>query len=151
MKILSLKLLRDMKQSMGQFIAIVLVIAVGAFFYTGLVTLSDNLSAYTKGYFEEHNLSDLNVFYSQISAEDAAGLHSMEGIHHIEGRYTVHATQSFEDDKAALTLHSIPVPNEINTPKMIEGRMPSKPNEILLDSHYAGRIITVSVIPSASV
>ncbi|MEJ9221194.1 FtsX-like permease family protein [Paenibacillus glucanolyticus] len=137
MKILSLKLLRDMKQSMGQFIAVVLVIAVGAFFYTGLVTLSDNLSAYTKGYFEEHNLSDLNVFYSQISAEDAAGLHSMEGIHHIEGRYTVHATQSFEDAKAALTLHSIPASNEINTPKMIEGRMPTKPNEILLDSHYA--------------
>ncbi|KOR87803.1 hypothetical protein AM231_00690 [Paenibacillus solani] len=128
MKTLSLKLLRDMKQSIGQFIAIVLVIAVGAFFYTGLVTLSDNLSTYTKGYFKEHNLSDLNVFYSQISAEDAAGLRGIEGIHHIEGRYTVQAAQAFEDDKASLTLHSIPVPNEINTPKMMEGRISSQVN-----------------------
>lgn len=137
MKILSLKLLRDMKQSVGQFIAIVLVIAVGAFFYTGLVTLSDNLSAYTKGYFQEHNLSDLNVYYGEISAEDVADLRSIEGIHHIEGRYTVQAEQAFEDDKATLTVHSIPVPNAINTSRMMEGRMPEEPNEILLDSHYA--------------
>lgn len=137
MKILSLKLLRDMKQSVGQFIAIVLVIAVGAFFYTGLVTLSDNLSGYTKGYFQEHNLSDLNVYYGEISAEDVADLRSIEGIHHIEGRYTVQAEQAFEDDKAALTVHSIPVPNAINTSRMMEGRMPEGPNEILLDSHYA--------------
>ena len=35
---LFLKLLRDIKQSIGQFIAFVLVIAVGAFFYAGLMT-----------------------------------------------------------------------------------------------------------------
>ncbi|MGO4789059.1 ABC transporter permease [Paenibacillus sp. 2KB_20] len=137
MKILALKLLRDMKQSVGQFIAIVLVIAVGAFFYTGLVTLSDNLSAYTKGYFQEHNLSDLNVYYGEISAEDVADLRSIEGIQHIEGRYTVQVEQAFEDDKATLTVHSIPVPNATNTSRMMEGRMPEGPNEILLDSHYA--------------
>ncbi|MFG1735304.1 ABC transporter permease [Paenibacillus sp. 843] len=137
MKILALKLLRDMKQSVGQFIAIVLVIAVGAFFYTGLVTLSDNLSGYTKGYFQEHNLSDLNVYYSQISAENVADLRDIEGIQHIEGRYTVQAEQAFESDKALLTVHSIPVPNEINTSRMMEGRMPAGRNEILLDSHYA--------------
>ncbi|MGG3284421.1 ABC transporter permease [Paenibacillus solani] len=138
MKNLSMKLLRDMKQSIGQFIAIVLVIAVGAFFYTGLVTLSGNLSSYTKGYFAEHNLSDLNVYYSQISAEDVADLREIEGISHIEGRYTVQAAQAFEDYKSTVTMHSIPVPNEINTSRMIEGRMPAEPNEILLDSHYAG-------------
>ncbi|KOR87817.1 ABC transporter permease [Paenibacillus solani] len=138
MKNLSMKLLRDMKQSIGQFIAIVLVIAVGAFFYTGLVTLSDNLSSYTKGYFQEHNLSDLNVYYSQISAEDVADLRELEGIQHIEGRYTVQAAQAFEDYKATVTVHSIPVPNAINTSRVIEGRMPAEPNEILLDSHYAG-------------
>lgn len=138
MKNLTMKLLRDMKQSIGQFIAIVLVIAVGAFFYTGLVTLSDNLSSYTKGYFQEHNLSDLNVYYSEISAEDVADLREIEGIQHIEGRYTVQAAQAFEDYKATVTVHSIPIPNEINTSRMIEGRMPTEPNEILLDSHYAG-------------
>lgn len=134
---LILKLVRDIKQSIGQFTAFVLVIAVGAFFYAGLVTLSDNLSAYTKAYFEEHNLSDLNVYYSHISKDDVAALSEIEGINKIEGRYTFDATQAFEDYKATLKIHSIPVNNEINTPTVIEGSIPSKKGEILLDSHYA--------------
>ncbi|MFL1675093.1 ABC transporter permease [Paenibacillus dendritiformis] len=136
MKLIS-KLVRDIKQSIGQFLAFVLVVAVGAFFYAGLVTLSDNLSTYTKAYFEEHNLSDLNVYYSQISKDDVAGLSEMEGINKIEGRYTFDATQAVEDYKASLKIHSIPVNNEINTPAVIEGSVPSKKGEILLDSHYA--------------
>ncbi|KZE72815.1 ABC transporter permease [Paenibacillus elgii] len=134
---LFLKLVRDIRQSIGQFIAIVSVIAVGAFFYAGLITYSDILSAYTKAYFKEHNLSDLNVYYSQISKEDVAGLSEIEGINKIEGRYTLDATQAFEGYKASIKIHSIPVNNEINTPAMVEGRVPSKKNEIMLDSHYA--------------
>jgi len=118
-------------------LAFVLVIAVGAFFYAGLATLSDNLSAYTRAYFKEHNLSDLNVYYSHISKQEAAGLSVIEGINKLEGRYTFVATQSFENEKASLKIHSIPADNEINTPAMIEGSIPSKKGEILLDSHYA--------------
>ncbi len=134
---LFLKLIRDIKQSIGQFIALVLIIAVGAFFYAGLVTYSDKLSTYTKDYFEEHHLSDLNVYYSQISKDDVAGLSKIEGIHKIEGRYTFDATQAFEDDKTSLKIHSIPENNEINTLTMIEGSIPTKKDEIIVDSHYA--------------
>ncbi|MFT9816709.1 ABC transporter permease [Lysinibacillus sp. NPDC056185] len=134
---LFLKLLRDIKQSMGQFIAVVIVIAVGAFFYAGLVTYSNNLNAYTKDYFQKHNLSDLNVYYSQLSKNDVTRLSKIEGIHKIEGRYTFDGTQSFEDYKTSLKIHSIPDNNEINTPTITEGSIPLKKDEILLDSHYA--------------
>ncbi|MFG0214955.1 ABC transporter permease [Brevibacillus porteri] len=134
---LFLKLIRDIKQSIGQFIAFVLVIAVGAFFYGGLVTYSNNLNAYTEGYFKEHNLSDLYVFYKQISKNDVAVLSEIEGIKKIEGRYTFDATQAFKGEKASLKIHSVPVKNEINTIAMIEGRIPSKKNEIVVDSRYA--------------
>lgn len=134
---LFLKLGRDIRQSIGQFIAFVLVIAVGAFFYGGLVTYSDNLRTYTEGYFQEHNISDLNVFYNQISQNDVAVLSETEGIKKMEGRYTFDAKQAFEGEKTSLKIHSIPVKNEINTITMIEGRIPAKKNEILLDSRYA--------------
>ncbi|WP_459503464.1 ABC transporter permease [Bacillus sp. C1] len=134
---LFLKLLRDIKQSIGQFIALVLITAVGAFFYAGLITYSDNLSAYVKSYFQEHNLSDLNVYFSQIPKDDVANLSKIEGINKIEGRYTFDATQTFKDYKTSLKIHSIPVQNEINTPTMIEGSIPSKKDEILVDSRYA--------------
>jgi putative ABC transport system permease protein len=131
------KLIRDIKQSIGQFLAFVLVITIGAFFYTGLVTLSDNLSSYSKEYFQTHNLSDLNVYYDQISKQDTSELGEIEGIKKVEGRYTFDATQSFGDTKAALKIHSIPAVNSINTPTIVEGKIPSSMDEILLDSHYA--------------
>lgn len=77
------------------------------------------------------------MYYNQISKEEVAGLSKIEGIHKIEGRYTLDAKQVFDKDKASLTIHSIPVNNEINTLTMIEGSIPSKKGEIALDSHYA--------------
>ncbi|UNK19391.1 ABC transporter permease [Paenibacillus sp. N3/727] len=136
MKLFS-KLLRNVKHSIVQFIALALVVAVGAFFYAGLNSYSNKHRTYSEAYFKEHNLSDLNVYYGQISKDDVAGLSVIEGINKIEGRYTFDATQVFKDYKASLKLHSIPVNNEINTPTMIEGSIPSKKYEILLDSHYA--------------
>lgn len=134
---LFLKLIRDIKQSMGQFIALVMIVAVGAFFYAGLVAYSDNLGAYSKEYFKEHNLSDLNVYYDRISKEAAAGLSEIEGIHKAEGRYTFEASQAFEGYKASLNVHSIPEINEINTSAIVAGSIPSDKSEILLDSRYA--------------
>ncbi|MGO4732936.1 ABC transporter permease [Paenibacillus sp. 2KB_22] len=136
MKLLK-KLLRDIKQSIGQFLAFVLVITIGAFFYTGLVTLSDNLSSYSKDYFQTHNLSDLNVYYDQVSKQDISKLSGIEGVKEVEGRYTFDAMQSFGDTKAALKIHSIPAVNNINTSAIVEGKIPSSMDEILLDSHYA--------------
>lgn len=132
------KLLRDIKQSAGQFLSFVLVIAVGAFFYTGLATLSNDLSAYSEVYFEEHNLSDLKVFYREISKEEIAELSRAEGVQKLEGRYTFDATEVFEGYSASFVIHSIPVNNEINTIAITEGALPSSKGEILVDSRYAG-------------
>lgn len=134
---LHVKLWRDLKQSAGQFMAFALVIAVGAFFYTGLVTLSDHLSSYSKQYLETHNLSDLNVYYNQISKQEAAALSGIPGVKKIEGRYSIQAAEAFDSYKAIVSLHSIPADNTINTPAVLEGRLPSKQGEVLLDSHYA--------------
>ncbi|WP_211748067.1 ABC transporter permease [Paenibacillus sp. Marseille-Q4541] len=131
------KLFRDMRQSIGQFIAFVLVIAVGAFFYAGLDTLSDDLSDYSKAYYKEHNLSDLNVYYKQISKQDVESLRKIQGINKIEGRYTLEAEQVFEDTKATIKVHSIPEMNEMNTSAIMKGKIPTLKSEILLDYHYA--------------
>jgi len=134
---LAVKLLRDVKQSLVQCTALALVVAVGAFFYAGLNSYSKEQRAYTETYFTQHNRSDLNVVYDHISKEDADRLSEVEGIERIEARYTTDATQHVEGDKTSLKIHSIPVDNQINTPKIIEGRIPQHKNEIIVDSHYA--------------
>lgn len=131
------KLLREIKQAPLQFIALMLVIAVGAFFYSGLSAYSSKQRAYVQNYFEEHNLSDLTVLYNDISKNDIASLSKLEGISKIEARKTFEASQIIQGNKASLHIHSLPRNNTINTPTIIQGKLPSSSNEILLDSHYA--------------
>lgn len=115
------KLLRDIRQSPGQFFSFVLIVAVGAFFYTGLASLSNHLNDYTKAYFAEHTLSDLNLYYTKLPPERIAPLSQVEGIHKLEGRYTFNATETFDGYRSTLRIHSIPESNEINTLEMLEG------------------------------
>ena len=137
MKKLLLKTLRDIKQSKGQFIAIILIIAVGAFFSTGLLTLSTGLKTYTEQYYKENNLSDLYVYYSQISDSDISSLEKIKGINKIEKRITFEGKQKFDDLTTDLKIHSIPKNNEINRSTIIEGSVPTNKNEIMIDSRYA--------------
>ena len=137
MKKLLLKTLRDIKQSKGQFIAIILIIAVGAFFSTGLLTLSTGLKTYTEQYYKENNLSDLYVYYSQISDSDISSLEKIKGINKIEKRITFEGKQKFDDLTTDLKIHSIPKNNEINRSTIIEGSVPTTKNEIMIDSRYA--------------
>ena len=137
MKKLLLKTLRDIKQSKGQFIAIILIIAVGAFFSTGLLTLSTGLKTYTEQYYKENNLSDLYVYYSQISDSDISSLENIKGINKIEKRITFEGKQKFDDLTTDLKIHSIPKNNKINRSTIIEGSVPTNKNEIMIDSRYA--------------
>lgn len=131
------KLIREIKQAPLQFIALMLVIAIGAFFYSGLSTYSNKQRTYVQHYFQAHNLSDLTVLYHDVSRDDIANLSKLEGISKIEARKTFEATQLFQGDKASLHIHSLPQENTINTPTVTQGELPTSSNEILLDSHYA--------------
>ncbi|MGR6541940.1 ABC transporter permease [Paenibacillus tundrae] len=137
MKKLVVKLFRDMKQSIVQCIALVLVIAVGAFFYAGLSSYSQKQREYTEDYFATYHLSDLNVYYDRVAVEDVAQFAKVDGVERIEARYTTDALQYFDGYTAAFTIHSLPSDNQINRPMIIEGRLPSLPAEIMVDSHYA--------------
>jgi putative ABC transport system permease protein len=136
MKKLLLKLLRDIKEAKGQFIAIILVVLSGALFNAGLLTISNGLNSYTKKYYKAYNLSDLYVYYAKISPDNIIALEKLEGINKIEGRYTFEGTQSFDALKADLKIHSIPKNNEINKIAIVEGKLEVKRNEIIIDSRY---------------
>ena len=137
MKKLLLKIIRDIKQSKGQFIAIILIISIGAFLSASLNTLADGLEKYTQEYFADKNIADLSVFYSNINDEDISKLKEIEGINRIEGRVTFTGIQKTNNVKTELVIHSIPKDNEINKYTILEGNLPVNKDEIVLDSLYA--------------
>lgn len=131
------KLLRDIKQAKGTFIAIILVIAVGAFFFTGANMLADGLSSYMEVYYKDYNLTDLNVYFYQIQESDLNKFENIEGINKVEARYTFEAYHLMNGTKTNLTLHTIPYDNKINIPMIIKGTLPEGTDDIIIDSKYS--------------
>ncbi len=137
MKKLLLKSIRDIKNSKGQFMAIIIVIAIGALISTGLSNISKSLSSYSDKYNKEYNSADLYSYYRNISIDDISIFNKIDGIKRIEGRFTFDASQVKDNTTSDLKIHSIPSHNQINKIVIIDGEKPISKDEILVDSHYA--------------
>ena len=56
-----LELLRTIRKSMGRFIAIVLIVALGSGFYAGLRVTAPDMRLTMDGYMDEYQLMDIRV------------------------------------------------------------------------------------------
>ena len=137
MKKLFLKLIRDIKESKGQFIAITLIIAIGSAFFTGLSSMQRMLDNSITEYYTENNLADLWLYYANVPGDETNTLEEIDNINTAESRYTYDGTQNYDSLETTLRIHSIPKNNKINKPLVIKGNMPTESNEILIDERYA--------------
>ena len=136
MKMLLKKLRRDIRETFGQFISIICIIAVGAFFFAGMNSAVSSLNHLVYGYYDECNLAD---GWSYFMAADDSTIEQIKtrkpGIVDIEGRLTFSGIRRKKiKEKDELMLHSLT--SVVNKPKLIAGALPSQPNECLVDETY---------------
>ncbi len=127
------KLIRDIVSAKGQFIAIILVVFLGSYFFTGLSSGSRLLQDYTDTYYSDHNLADIWMYYSGITADDIMGLGELDGVEDYELRFTYQASAS---DKK-LMVHSFDENSQINTLYIVSGTLPEQPFDIAIDYEFA--------------
>jgi len=144
------KLFRDIRKSKGQFIAITIVILVGAFFYTGFSNFARNLEDYADNYFATSNLADLWLYYSETSNEEINLLAAIDGVQAVEGRMVFTANQDISGLKTTLKAHSLT--EYINKVTVVEGISPTEYMCMSIDRDYAqehgiqiGDTVTISV------
>jgi putative ABC transport system permease protein len=135
MKKLFLKQLRDMMQSKGQFIAIILVIAVGIAFYTGLATSHSSINNMVKAFYKDQNLADLWVYYGGIDDAGVAKINAINGVVRAEGVTRIDAVLT--SGKGEFFVQSLPKGNNINKPSIISGSLPNGNTQCIIDKGYA--------------
>lgn len=124
-------------KSLGRYIAIVAIIALGSGMFVGLLSTKTDMVATAQKYLDEQNMFDLRLISSYgWSKEDVDRIAAMSGIVDAEGSVNVDAFAQLgtSDDAAVYRLHSIP--KTVNQVYLLEGRMPEKPNECLLDGNH---------------
>lgn len=123
---------REIKNSPGRFISIVLLITLGVFVYTGLKSVGPLMRKTADTFINETKLTDIYI-NSQFSLEDKDKdiIKSVTDIKKIEYVYSEDMLE--KGSEAIVNLESLP--EKISMPKLVEGRLPEKNDEIVVDAY----------------
>lgn len=140
MKKIYLDILREIKKSIGRFLSIFAIVAIGVAFFAGIKASAPLMKETADDYFDAHNLQDIQLYSTLGFVEE-----DIDEIRKIEGVKGVHATHSMdavfnlkgvEYVYKVMTLpHNMSLDNEdyINQAILIEGRLPEKENECVVE------------------
>ena len=148
-------LTQSIRKSLGRYIAIVAIIALGSSMFVGLLMTKTDMVATGQKHMDELNMFDLRLLNSygwDLDHLDQMG--DLPGVVDVEGiMYTdVIVNLNNRDDDLVYRLYAMP--ESINMYSLRGGRLPERPDECLADGYHMddsilGTTITVSDTNSA--
>lgn len=128
--------LRGIKKSFGRFLSVFFIVALGVGFFAGIRQTSSDMRYTADKYYDTYHLMDGKVFsYQGFQEKDKALLEELDVT--VTLSYTVDVLEG----SYPVRVHSL---EDVNTPRILEGRMPSKTNEVLAQHGFyeIGDIVT---------
>ena len=133
---------RTIQKSLGRFVAIVAIIALGAGLFVGLLATKQDMVDTCQWYPDKQNMFDLRLISTYgWTQEDVYDIAQIEGVVDAEGAIGLDALlhKNYEEDSSAYHLMSIP--EDVNRVELQGGRMPQSPDECLADGYHADKSI----------
>ncbi len=126
-------------RSITRYIAIVLIIALGAAIFVGLRTTKTDMVQTGQEFMDEQNMFDLRLMNSYgWSKENVEAIQAIDGVVDAEGVMTLDVLAAFDrgGDEAVYKLYDLP--DTVTKPLLQGGRMPESPDECLVDGARFG-------------
>ena len=148
--IMNKNLRQSILRSLGRYIAIVAIIALGASMFVGLLMTKTDMVATGQAFMDQQNMFDLRLMSSygwdKTQVEQIA---QMDGVADAEGVVYLDAVAHIgSSDDAVYRFYQIP--EKINQIALRGGRMPESPDECLADGFHDGSNILGSEISISS-
>ncbi|MDF7640237.1 FtsX-like permease family protein [Bifidobacterium sp. ESL0784] len=151
-KMLWLDIKRSLGKSVGRFISIVCMVALGSFALVGLSVTGPDMRSTADHYFSEHHLADISVI-GKTGFDDSAinAINGTQDVTKVEYGSFKDVAVKHHDDSVRIFSST----KSISSYEVRKGRMPHKPNEIALDehignSHHIGSTISFDEKPDAA-
>lgn len=128
-------ILRDIKKSLGRFISIVAIIALGVAFFSG-VKIAPEVMKYTADkYYDDYNLMDVRIVSTLgLTEDDLKEIDKVKGVKESFETYTIDALAEYKEREVVLRVHGFLSDEQINGVKLLEGRLPEKLNECIIEA-----------------
>ena len=124
---------RELRHSLGRFLAIVAIVALGVGFFAGLKVAQPAMLRTGSQYVQKTELFDYRLVSTLgLTQEDADYFAGLDGVRAAEGARSVDLTAEFEDE--GMTLKALTLSDAVNRPSLTAGRMPERADECLADA-----------------
>ncbi|MDR3170145.1 MAG: ABC transporter permease [Treponema sp.] len=131
-------IIREIKQSFGRFAAIFGIVSLGVGFLSGLLATTPDMKVSVDRYFDATNMMDVFIKATMgLTKEDQDALAGLEVVQGIQGVYSTDALVQAEDRVLGTRIYGLPLgklqdQDFINRIELIQGRMPEKADECLV-------------------
>ena len=150
MKAFNKDIVRSIRHSLGRFIAIAAIVALGTGFYAGLRMTAPDMSLAADEYYDGTSLMDIRVVSTLgLTDEDIEALRQVEGVQAVMPAYSADVLATLAGDQYVMRVHSLPPAAATSEPaseaavasddadylnrlQLAEGRWPTAPGECVI-------------------
>ena len=130
--------LREIKQSLGRYLAILAIVALGVGFFSGLKVTMDSMVVSADNYLSEAQLFDYRLLSTLgFEEEDVEALAAKDGVRAVEGALSVDIIFiNAQGNESVIKAHSLS--EKINRVVLTAGRLPESGDECVVDGNLYG-------------
>ena len=128
-------ILRSIRMTFPRFIAIFAIIALGVGFFAGLKVTTPSFVYTADRYADEYAMFDFKLMSTiGFTEEDIEELAKRTNCV-VEGAYSADCSAYLGESQSASTVRFLSITKDVNRLKLEAGRLPSKPDEIVVDAY----------------
>lgn len=125
----------EIKKTMGRFVSIFFIVALGVAFYSGIRASEPSMRITADQYFDDSELMDLKVMGTMgLTKADIKAIGKVSGIEAVEGGYSKDVLCPAGDNEKVV--HMLSMEKNFNQVSVVEGKLPEKAGECLVDEDF---------------
>lgn len=132
---------REIKKSISRFLAVFLIVALGTGFFAGIKATMPDMKESAAEFFEDNRLMDLKLVSNVgFRYSDLQAVEDIDSIRGIEAAYSCDVYYNYEGQNQVVKVMSYDMKSDtesdsyLNRPILIEGRMPEKNGECVVEN-----------------
>ena len=134
-KVLRKDFIIEIKKTMGRFVSIFFIVALGVAFYSGIRASEPSMRFTADQYFDDSKLMDLKVMGTMgLTKADIKAIGKVSGIEAVEGGYSKDVLCPVGDNEKVV--HMLSMQKNFDQVSLVEGRLPEKAGECLVDEDF---------------
>lgn len=149
MRAFSKDVVRSIRHSLGRFVALAAIVALGTGFYAGLRMAPPDMNLAADAYYDGTALMDVRVVSTLgLTEEDIEALRAVDGVEAVMGAYSADVLATMNDEQYVMRVHSLSPSaaasvqegsavasddsDYLNRLELAEGRWPAAPGECVI-------------------